>query len=214
MWREIFITVLQKIPWENLLVRRRSETERLEQLATLLNSVPKAEVRSPTAPQETAKTEPQGLPGASERPTTEQTIRQLRRRLGKELYKAELDLAAGLRFDSLPCDCLDQKHSLMLEAAAEEMMSYEQNPVYGQIIDWLRLHQNEFPPEEIAKRSPEHYQAMAPEIRNFRKRVMGSEALSAMRSPAVPITLEEAKAVAARVAAERVEKQWQSIKKT
>ena len=177
-------------------------------------SQPLRPMETPANPGNAPKTEPQSLSQPSTLPTTEQTIRQLRRRLGKELYKAELDLAAGLRFDSLPCDCLDQKHSLMLEGAAEEMMSYEQNPVYGQIIDWLRLHQNEFPPEEIAKRSPEHYQAMAPEIRNFRKRVMGTEALSAMRSPAVPITLEEAKAVAARVAAERVEKQWQSIKKT
>jgi len=182
MWQEIFITVLQKIPWENLLVRRRSETERLEQLATLMHSAPKAEVRSPTAPQETAKTEPQGLPGASERPTTAETKEALRRRLAKELYRVEMDLQAGARIAGKPCNCLDAKHNLGIEATAEELMSYGHDPIYQEVIDWGKAHQAEFEPEEIAKRAPEYYQHLAPEVRDFRVRLMGSPRLSAMLS--------------------------------
>ena len=131
----------------------------------------------------------------------------------RRLYKAELDLASGLRISGKPCDCLSEKHSLMLEAAAEEMMSYESNPVYGQIIDWLKLHQAEFPPQEIAKRPPEHYQRYVPEIRKFRKAVMGTEALSALASSATPADLEKAKALAARLASDEVERKWPTREK-
>ena len=72
-------------------------------------------------------------------PTREETSRELKRRLARELYKAELDLAAGLLIAGKPCDCLDVKHSLEIEATAEEMISQEpDNPVYREIVQWLK----------------------------------------------------------------------------
>lgn len=115
-------------------------------------------------------------------PTTQQTLDELKRRLAKELYRMELDLQGGGRIAGRPCDCLSQKHHLGIEATAEELMSYEVNPLYSRIINWMRDHQAEFEPEEIAKQPPAHYQGLAPEVRRFRKEMMGTESISAMLS--------------------------------
>ena len=107
-----------------------------------------------------------------ELPTTEETITALKQRLTKELYRVELDLQGGGRIAGKPCDCLSRhKHSVGIEATAEELMSYEYNPIYQEIIDWFNQHGPEFDPGEIAKHEPGYYQAMAPEIRNFRKQL-------------------------------------------
>lgn len=107
-----------------------------------------------------------------EMPTTEETIAALKQRLTKELYRVELDLQGGGRIAGKPCDCLSKhKHSVGIEATAEELMSYEYSPLYQQIIDWFNQHGPEFDPSEIAKHEPGYYQAMAPEIRDFRKQL-------------------------------------------
>lgn len=127
-------------------------------------------------------------------PTTEETLRELRRRLGKELSDVELDLQAGARIAGKPCDCLSAKHNLRLESMAEELMSYEVNPVYGEIVQWLRSHEAEFEPAEIVKRPLQHYQALAPQVREFRKRVMGTADRGAL------LTAEQMTRVRERVA--------------
>ncbi len=109
-------------------------------------------------------------------PTTEETVTELKRRLGKELYRVELDLQNGGRIAGKVCDCLSKaKHSAGIEATAEELMSYEANPIYGEVIEWINSHAREFEPAEIAKRPPAYYQELTPEIRNFRKKVMGTD---------------------------------------
>jgi len=77
-------------------------------------------------------------------------------------------------------NCLSAKHSLGLEAMAEELMSYSDDAVFGDITNWLRDHETEFEPAEIGKREPEYYKKMAPSLRNFRKRVMGTEELQSL----------------------------------
>jgi len=113
-------------------------------------------------------------------PTTAETVDELKRRLGKELYRMELDLLGGGRIAGKSCDCLSRKHHLGLEATAEELIPMDGNLAYGQIMSWLDSHKEEFEPEEIEKRPPEHYQAMAKEVRRFRKDIMGTENPGAM----------------------------------
>ena len=109
---------------------------------------------------------------AVELPTTEETIAALRQRLVKELYRVELDLQGGGRIAGKPCDCLSRhKHSVGIEATAEELMSYENNPIYSEIIAWFNQHGPEFDPAIIAQNEPGYYQGLAPEIRNFRKQL-------------------------------------------
>jgi hypothetical protein len=117
-----------------------------------------------------------------EMPTTAQTITMLKDRLGKELYRIELDLQNGGRIAGRPCDCLSKKHRLGIEATAEELMSYERSPVYGQIVEWLDEHAPRFDPKVIAKTPASYYQQLTPEVRDFRKQVMGTEDLGSILS--------------------------------
>ncbi len=119
----------------------------------------------------------------TEMPTTSETVQELKRRLGKEIYRMEMDLQGGGRIAGKPCDCLSKKHHLGIEATAEELMSYEKNPRYGQVVEWLNRHAADFEPAEIAKNPPEHYQGLAPELRDFRKEILGSDALGVLLSP-------------------------------
>lgn len=109
--------------------------------------------------------------GALDMPTTEETVTALKERLVKELYRFENDLQDGLRIADKPCDCAKSKHTGLITATAEELMSYETNPLYGNIVSWVKRHQPEFTPKEIAKHEPGYYQSLAPEIRNFRKQL-------------------------------------------
>jgi hypothetical protein len=111
---------------------------------------------------------------------TAETLAELKRRLAKELYRFELDLQGGGRIANKPCDCLGKKHHLGIEATAEELMSYDKNPIYGQVIQWMNEHAPLFDPAEIANHQPNFYQEMTPEVRAFRKEVMGTEKLIAM----------------------------------
>jgi hypothetical protein len=105
-------------------------------------------------------------------PTTAETVIALKERLAKELYRVELDLQGGGRIAGKPCDCLSKKkHTSGIEATAEELMSYDKSPLYGQVVTWFNQHAPEFDPKEIAKHEPGYYQALAPEIRNFRKQL-------------------------------------------
>lgn len=162
-------------------------------------------------------------------PTKQQTLTALKRRLAKELYKAELDLAAGLLIANRPCSCLDGKHPLELEAASEELIPEEPgNTVYQDIIQWLRDNQHKVTVAAIASgHFKQEYPRMAAEFRDFRKRVMGSVAESD-RSPAPPaaaiivgpmahtskLTLDQAEKMAADEAVKVVRREWNSVEKT
>jgi hypothetical protein len=145
-------------------------------------------------------------------PTADETADELKRRLGRELYKAELDLIGGLRIAGKPCTCLESKHTLMLEAAAEELIPEDpSNPVYREIIDWVKANQGKVTVEAIAGGNyAGEYPVMAGKFREFRKRVMGTVAAV---TPKPEMTLEEAKKLAAEKAAEEVERKWDSQEK-
>jgi len=153
-------------------------------------------------------------PSAIALPTSAETTRELKRRLGRELYRAELDLAAGLKIAGKPCDCLSNKHTLELEAASEELISQDpDNPVYQEIITWIGANSPKVSVEAIYSGNyATEYPHMANEFKGFRKRVMGSvatgESTATSKDPAASITLDQAKAMAAEEAAKEVERQW------
>jgi len=173
----------------------------------------KAEALSPTTTEKQPKIEPQTVSPAL--PTNEQTTKMLKRRLAKELYKAELDLAAKLKIDGLPCDCLIVKHPLALEALAEEVIPKDpDNPVYSEIIQWIGDNESKVSIEGIMSGLYDNeYPKMAAQFNDFRKRVMGTAAFSAIEEPAPPMTLDEAKKLAAEEAAKEVERKWHSQEK-
>ncbi len=143
-------------------------------------------------------------------PTSEETTTELKRRLARELYRAELDLVAGLKIANRPCDCLENKHTLMLEAASEELISQDpSNPVYQDVIQWIKDNQHKVSIEAIQSgKYAAEYPHMANEFKSFRKRVMGSVGTS--EGADANFTLEQAKKMAAEEAAKEVERQWHS----
>jgi hypothetical protein len=148
--------------------------------------------------------------------TREETIAELKRRLGKELYRAELDLSNRLRIAGKPCDCLESKHNLGIEATAEELIPKEpENPVYREILDWFARNQSKVTiPAIMSGQYDDEYPMMAAEFTGFRKRVLGSGKLTAMIAPEKQVSLEEAKAAAAKLAQKEVEKEWHLTEKT
>jgi hypothetical protein len=149
-------------------------------------------------------------------PTREETNLELKRRLARELYRAELDLANGLKIAGKPCDCLSNKHTLGLEAMAEELLSADPgNPVYNDVISWIGNNQSKLTIEAIQSgKYAQQYPRMASEFKDFRKRILGSDALKPMAEKPSSMSLEEAKKIAADRAAKEVERQWSSPTKT
>ena len=157
----------------------------------------------------TSQPTPAYQPSAVLLPTSDETTIELKRRLGRELYKAELDLATGLRIAGKPCDCLDNKHTLMLEAVSEELISQDPaNPVYQEIIGWIGNNRSKVSIEAIQSGTyAAEYPHMANKFKNFRKRVMGT--VGTGDSAGANITLDQAKKLAAEEASKEVERQWQ-----
>lgn len=176
-WLDFTLGLIERIPLERLIVKpldRAKDRDDLRKLAMEIAAKP------PTAPAPSPNNVPMLEAGAVKTSkivlaSTQETLEELKRRLGKELYKLELDLQGGLRIAGKPCDCATKKHNFGIEATAEELMSYEHNPAYGEVIAWYQQHLPEFYPEEIVHHDQEYYRAMTPTLREFRKRIMGTE---------------------------------------
>ena len=221
-WTAFLSNIISRVPIEKVLFPPRDSVKSLENFVDTMRS-PTTPEKAPvseniastiTAKQEEAVTVPAPV-ARHDLPTSEETTQELKRRLGKELYRAELDLSNKLRIAGKPCDCLDSKHTLGLEAAAEELIAQEpDNPVYPEIIAWIKRNQPKLGIEAIVSgQYDEEYPRMAAEFKGFRKRIMGTTALTAMVEPKEQITLDEAKALAAEKAAQEVEEKWHSQEK-
>ena len=181
-WIAFFANAISRIPIEKVFLPRGDNTRALEEFAAGLRT-PEAENKAPIPPDvASATTAPKYQ---AELPTSAETTQELKRRLGKELYRAELDLSNKLRIAGKPCDCLDSKHTLGLEAAAEELIAQEPNiPVYPEIMGWIKLNQHKLSIEAIVSgQYDEEYPRMAAEFKGFRKRIMGTTVLTAMVAP-------------------------------
>ncbi len=206
-WTAFFSNIISRVPIERVLFPPRDSAKSLEGFAATMRS-PTSPKKAPepeniasytiTAEREEAATVPAPAP-RYDLPTSEETTQALKRRLGKELYRAELDLSNKLRIAGKPCDCLDSKHTLLLEAAAEELIAQEpDSPVYFEIIDWINRNQPKVTIEAISSgQYDDEYPRMAAEFKGFRKRIMGTTVLTAMIEPKEQITLKEAKKIAA-----------------
>ncbi len=117
--------------------------------------------------------------------TTEETVAELERRLAKELYRFQLDLAAGCKIAGKPCDCCEKHPDLGLEAICEELIPMEPtNPIYQEIPKWYQGNAHKLTAEASASGKYDgEYPMMAAEMRNFRKRLLGTESLTAMAAP-------------------------------
>jgi len=121
-------------------------------------------------------------PAAAPLPTTQETVDELKRRLGREMYRLQTDLVAGGRIADKPCDCLHKHTEMGLLPIVEELVSMDSNPVYDQIINWSEKHLPEFTLDAVTRNDPKYYRSLAPDMRNLRKELLGTEQLSALTS--------------------------------
>jgi hypothetical protein len=134
-------------------------------------------------------------------------------------------------------NCLSNKHTLQLDACAEELVSQDpDNNVYSEIQDWIASNQHKLNPEAILSGKYKlEYPHMALQFKEFRKRVLGSDAQSSITPSVTPpqisilkvgkpelvehsaastegeLTLEEAKKIAAKSAMAEVERRWTTL---
>jgi hypothetical protein len=105
------------------------------------------------------------------KPTTEETIRQLDKRLIRQILRLVEDLLEGARINDIPCDCL-QKHTNEMDITAEELQTMSQKPIYQHIRDWCSKYN--WGPNEVAKHPKEFFVTLVPELRSMRKAIEGT----------------------------------------
>ncbi len=128
-------------------------------------------------------------------PTLEQTVKDvLKSHLARELYETELKLAAELKFAGKPCDCLNSELNLGLEATAQKLTSLDpNNRVYHEFVDWIQRNRHILSIESVRTGQYDHeYPLMARQLADFRKRIMGTASLAAIRETTQPTTFHEA----------------------
>lgn len=181
-WVAFITNIINRVPIERVLFPPPDNTKALEEFVTSMSGTYSAKEAPVSEKLTSTITRP---PSQPELPTREETTGELKRRLAKELYRAELDLSGKLRIAGKPCDCLDSKHTLGLEAAAEELIAQEPtNPVYAEILQWIKNNHPKVTIEAIVSgKYDEEYPQMAAEFKGFRKRIMGTTSLTAMVTP-------------------------------
>jgi hypothetical protein len=125
----------------------------------------------------------------SSMPTVEQTVKDvLKPHLARELYEAELKLAAGLKFAGKPCDFLNNGRNLNLETTTQKLTSLDpNNRVYHEIVDWIQRNRHILSIESVRTgQYDQEYPLMARQLTDFRKRIMGTASLAAMSKPTQP----------------------------
>lgn len=186
---------------------RKTEQEAIDRESGRVKAV---ETAKPPAPVAHVDLKVQHLAPKIALPTAAETTQELKRRLGRELYKAELDLSAGLLIAGKPCDCLDNKHRLGIEAVAEELIASDpSNSVYQDILQWFKDNGHKVTVAAISSGEfKAEYPFMANLFKEFRKRTLGTAAFDALAPEPQPFTLEQAKKFAAEEAMAKVEKIW------
>ncbi len=217
----VIMNIVNRVPIERLLFRPPDHTKAIEDFA---RSLPPTESPKEAPPEQkttvTTKTPEKVAQAVStsvlERPglSTEETVAYQNREIGKQLLAMESHYAQRMRIAGTPCDCGATKHLLYMEQLCLETIPMVSAPsTYEEIISWIR--EAEPKSTEAAVRSGKYdqdYPVLSGQAREFRKRVMGTLSPAAMIESKAPITLEEAKKLAAEEAAREIEKRWKEKK--
>jgi len=223
-WASILIPasiLAARLPLDKILVRPRDKAKALEEFAATLPATrPQSPTTTPpvnsTVVSEVAETTIAPVAPSVGMPTTEETVTDLKRRLAKEMYRFQLDLASSCKIAGKPCDCCEKHPLLAIESLAEELVPMDpSNPIYYECTQWIKANAEKLTVEASASGAyDKEYPYMAATWREFRKNLLDTESLGAMIAPEKQISLEEAKAEASRLAAEEVQRQWESTEKT
>ena len=196
----LFDSVTRRKPSEQLkAVQLKEEMEAVERLQAAFCTLPKTTgtaivsvtaLNSGSAPATTAV-----QPRVEGMATTADTILTQRQRLGLELYQFQLDLQDGCKIQGKPCDCCLKHSTLGLEGLARETMAMRPLlPAWStmpqdlaDVIQWVTTYSERLTPEASASGQWEDWyrNEAAPWTRQMRRRVMGTENVTALVPTAV-----------------------------
>lgn len=191
-WLSVLAQAIERIPLERLLIKPRSNKERLLDLQEILSeshakpaeAVPIEPIEE--TPEEAGYLEPRRqrvhLPSPRSELSTEETVEYQNREIAKNLLVLERHYAQRLRINGIPCDCGSGRHLLAIETLAEEAIPMVDNPdVYYRLIDWVK---GAGPKStDAAAKSGKYdneYPTFAHQARDFRKEIIGSLEPSAL----------------------------------
>jgi hypothetical protein len=179
---DILTDFITRLPWENLI--HRNPDRELDDLRAIINENPqllhKRSAVSPACPNPSPQPALATATLTRDLPTTAETVQELKRRLGAELYRLEMDLVAGGRIAGKACDCLQKHAELGILSIVGELVPMDRSPVNEHIIAWVNSHLPEFQIDVVAATEPARYRQLAPEVRSLRKELLGTEKLVAL----------------------------------
>ncbi len=121
-----------------------------------------------------------------------ETIAYQGRELGKALLLMELHLQQKCKINGIPCDCCE-KHPMAIEALAEEALGMTGDSIYADISAWTKEITTMTTAEASASGQYDNrYPELAKEARVYRKKLMGTEDITALISPEERASIETA----------------------
>ena len=175
---------LTKLPVERLFIKKHDPMEAVGKLSEVLKT---KQLAAPSPQSKPASAIEEGESSKkvapSRRVTTGETIAYQKRELGKEILLLEKHLQQKCKIGGVACDCCE-KHPIVIEALAQESLGMSTNPVFNDIIVWIRG----IAPmtTEAASQSGDYddkYPEMAVAARIMRKSLMGTEEVNALLDP-------------------------------
>jgi len=206
---------IRKIPVERILLPPKDNTKELQEFMTTFRATPEQEAAAASKPPALTAEKPKEVAYSGSPPVvTREGVDQERLAWQDGIIRAELWLLEGhLKNNCLGCggdvECCF-KHCQNVLDATRETQSMTTEPLYRETVSVAELVQPFVHPEAIKTGEyASRYPALTIEVSKVRtqfdKRVMGYAR--------EPVTLEEAKEMAAEEAAKEVERQWYSPEK-
>lgn len=193
-WLALGIQLASRIPFEQFIFRHRPSEKKEEELLKILEdrarSAPaKTPVFSESYDEHSGKKIPQPAAPVAvmerrDNPvSTQETVDYQRREIAKEFFLLEKHLQQHCQIGGKPCDCCE-KHPIIIEGLAQEVLGMENDPLYSEIIEWAR----EVSPmtTQTASESGKYYETypqLAIAARTLRKRMMGTTDIAALMTP-------------------------------
>ena len=176
---------LTKFPLEKFIFKPREREKAFDEFQGKVQGM----MQPPSSPREHPDIKP-AVTGHPSRVSDAETVSYQKRELCKALLLLEMHFQQGCKIGGKPCDCCE-KHPLVIEALAEEALGMTGEHIFEEVTSWSKMIAP-ITTEEAAKSGQydQEYPGMAVEARGFRKRIMGSDEVTALMTPAISARVE------------------------
>jgi hypothetical protein len=193
-WLTLVGQVVDKIPFERILIKRPDNKERLHDLAKILGQAQPKPAEPKPEGAENIQEEPEERPqlgnlgntrskvhleanqAVTSGVSTKETVDYQNREIGKILLTMQRHCVQKFRINGKACDCGQSRHLLDLEGLVEETIAMVDNPeIYSRILNWIgRLGPLSTVENVSSGKYDDLYQAFSNESRDIRKELLGT----------------------------------------